>query len=42
MNNTNFTVGQEVVLKIITGSNAYRNNIEKLSTIKREIIRRNK
>lgn len=39
MNNTNFTVGQEVVLKIITGSNEYR-RLPKEANGKSDILKR--
>lgn len=39
MNNTNFTVGQEVVLKIITGSNEYR-RLPKEANGKPDILKR--
>ena len=39
MSNTNFTVGQEVVLKIITGSNAYR-RLPKETNGKPDILKR--
>ena len=39
MSNTNFTVGQEVVLKIITGSNAYR-RLPKEANGKPDILKR--
>jgi hypothetical protein len=39
MNNTNFIVGQEVVLKIITGSNAYR-RLPKETNGKPDILKR--
>lgn len=39
MNNTNFVVGQEVVLKIITGSNEYR-RLPKEANGKPDILKR--
>lgn len=39
MNSTNFTVGQEVVLKIITGSNEYR-RLPKETNGKPDILKR--
>ena len=39
MSNTNFTIGQEVVLKIITGSNAYR-RLPKEANGKPDILKR--
>lgn len=39
MNSTNFTVGQEVVLKIITGSNEYR-GLPKETNGKPDILKR--